>query len=468
MKKLLLCAFALLAGLTANAAETTTIWEGEEPYTFDESWGGSFTVDKSYFVDLKAGDKIIFTCSPIEAVNWTYGAQVHMKTQRAGWASLSTIAVSAEGDYSVEVSSMDIEIVENVYEEGVQTGTQTVTTTMLDELVNYGLVVQGIDAAVSKIAIESTDEPVVIDPNAVWHGNADIGWNANITVPSSKFENAKVGDQIVVKFSSFVTDNQMIIYNDWGAQLPGSVKGMLFEGDESFVVNITTAGLAALKEKGMFLAGAGVTVTDILLVEGEAGPADAIWFGSAKYGTTNWYEFYLPTDLGENNYVQFVVTGTPSWKNFLKSDWSSAGVSPASETISNGVTTYLYKVEDIQEYLSDFIFQLGGEVTLTSITPIYMEPIVCVDLDPAKATDGWGEREYNTTTFEGELTGEGSAIGWWLQKDYSDFDKVYVELSAINIPDHKVEGETQPGYLQLFVQSDKGDETTSDQTQAFG
>nr|MCR4853147.1 hypothetical protein [Prevotella sp.] len=47
-------------------------------------------------------------------------------------------------------------------------------------------------------------------------------------------------------------------------------------------------------------------------------------------------------------------------------------------------------------------------------------------------------------------------------------DKVYVELSAINIPDHKVEGETQPGYLQLFVQSDKGDETTSDQTQAFG
>ena len=92
-----------------------------------------------------------------------------------------------------------------------------------------------------------------------------------------------------------------------------------------------------------------------------------------------------------------------------------------------------------------------------------------IDLDPAIATDGWGNREYNTQTFDGTIVGEGAASGWWLGgKDYSDFDKVYVELSAINIPQHEVEGEMQPGFAQLFVQCAAGGDDTSDLTCGFG
>ena len=102
MKKLLLSALALLAGLTASAqSTTTTLWEGEEPCVFYEDWSANIPINKSEFADVKAGDKIIITCSPEpEPVDWPYGSQLLLKTARAGWGSLSTFVVSnGEGDY---------------------------------------------------------------------------------------------------------------------------------------------------------------------------------------------------------------------------------------------------------------------------------------------------------------------------------------------------------------------------------
>lgn len=475
MKKLLLSALALLAVVTTNAQTRTTIWEGEEPCVFDESWGNNFGVDKSMFADVKAGDKLIFTCSPEpEPVEWEWGSQVLVKTDRAGWGTLTTINVNQEGEFAVTIDDNEITVQEPVFdEEGTPTGENVnVTTSKLQELINYGLRVQGIDATVSKVELEIVENVEPIDPNAVWHGEAEIGWNENISVAASKFENAKVGDQIIVKFNSISSGNQMMLYSRW-VQIPGSRKGNFVEGESEFVTNITTAGLAVLKTGGMFVGGSGVTVTDILLVEGEAGPENALWYGEAKYnqdGHANWVEFYTTKEVGENNYVEIVLSGVPTWKQFANPDWTGAlPAQPVSEEYTSDGIKYIYKMEDVQDYLNDFIYQVGGEVTLKAINMIYMEPIVCIDLDPVYATGGWGDREYDTTTFDGKIIGDGAASGWWLAKDYSDFDKVYLELSAINVPEREVDGEMQAGYAQLFVQCGTGEEgETSNLTCGFG
>ncbi|MBR3471086.1 MAG: hypothetical protein IKH22_00675 [Prevotella sp.] len=475
MKKLLLSALALLAGLTASAqSTTTTIWEGEEPCVFSEDWSANIPINKSEFADVKAGDKIIITCSPEpEPVAWQYGSQLLLKTARAGWGSLYTLVVSnGEGDYTITIDANEIEVSEDIYDDGEKTGEQTVSTTMLDELKNYGLVIQGVDATVSKVQLEIAESGEEIDPNAIWHGNAAIGWNDNIRISPSKFANAKVGDQIIVKLAEFTSGHQMMLYNDWGKMLPGSVKGQFVDGDEEYVVNITTAGLAALKQYGIFIGGSGVTITDVLLVEGTEGPADALLFGELEFnkdGRANWKEIYTTTEIGQSNYIEFVFRGVPQWKQVVSSGWENLNLSPALEEPTAEGINYLYKAEDIQANLNDFIYQAGGEVTLLAINAIYREPIVCIDLDPAIATDGWGDREYNTQTFDGTIVGEGAASGWWLGgKDYSDFDKVYVELSAINIPQHEVEGEMQPGFAQLFVQCATGGDDTSNLTCGFG
>lgn len=62
MKKLFTLVLAMVMAVCAYGQSTTNIWTGEQ--TFDESWSGSFTVDKANFATAKEGDKLIFTCEP--------------------------------------------------------------------------------------------------------------------------------------------------------------------------------------------------------------------------------------------------------------------------------------------------------------------------------------------------------------------------------------------------------------------
>ncbi len=146
MKKLFTLIAAVLMAVGANAATVSTIWEGSE--TFDESWSGSFKVESSKFSDIKVGDKIIVTAKPETAVSWQWGAQVFIKTSRGGWAQIApTIAVSAAGEYSIEVSDAEI----TIEEEKEDKSKVNVQTSILKELQEYGMIVQGIDATVTKI-----------------------------------------------------------------------------------------------------------------------------------------------------------------------------------------------------------------------------------------------------------------------------------------------------------------------------
>lgn len=147
MKKIFtLIAIALFGGASISAQTCTTLWEGE--YTFDESWGGSVSISTEHFATVKDGDKIVVTAEQIAPVSWEWGSQVFIKTLRDGWDAISgTISVNKDGsaDYEVNISDNTIVLSESKIE-----------TTMIDELQQYGLVVQGIDAKITKIDLISS------------------------------------------------------------------------------------------------------------------------------------------------------------------------------------------------------------------------------------------------------------------------------------------------------------------------
>ena len=150
MKKFFTLVLGMMMAVCAYGQTTTNLWTGEQ--TFDESWSGSFSIDKSKFATAKDGDKLILTCEPVKAVKWKWGSQVFLKTQRAGWEAIaSTINVAEADAYEVMITEKELSIDDKTDAKAPV----KVTTTMLKELQEYGLVVQGIDAKVTKVDLYS-------------------------------------------------------------------------------------------------------------------------------------------------------------------------------------------------------------------------------------------------------------------------------------------------------------------------
>ena len=137
-----------LVGDIAPVTEQT-LWEGE--YTFDESWSGSVSIGK---LNVKAGDKLIITAEPVEAVSWEWGGQLFVKSLADGWGAIApTINVSTADSYTVAITDTDITV--EPY------NLDPYTSNMVYELNNYGLVLQGIDAKVTKVVLVKSDETAI-------------------------------------------------------------------------------------------------------------------------------------------------------------------------------------------------------------------------------------------------------------------------------------------------------------------
>ena len=123
---------------------SSVLFEGEKAL---DSWGANIMISKDYFTDLKAGDVLRITAKPGAAIDgWTYGAQVLTKTQRAGWDVIAgTLVFDGE-------ESKDISVNDDVIQ--IKNGeTEKVSTTMIEELKEYGLVLQGMGSVVSKVEL---------------------------------------------------------------------------------------------------------------------------------------------------------------------------------------------------------------------------------------------------------------------------------------------------------------------------
>ena len=126
-----------------------TLWEGE--YTFDESWSGSVSIGK---LDVKAGDKLLITAEPVEAVSWEWGGQIFVKTLAEGWGAIApTVAVPQADVYTVAIT--DTEITVEPY------NLAPYTSTMVRELTESGLVLQGIDAKITKVELQKSGESAI-------------------------------------------------------------------------------------------------------------------------------------------------------------------------------------------------------------------------------------------------------------------------------------------------------------------
>lgn len=192
MKKLFTLIACAFMALGVNAQTKTTLWEGE--VAFDESWSGSQTISKASFATAKAGDELIITAEPVEAVEWKYGSQVFLKTLREGWAAIaSTVNVDKAGDYTVKITNSDITLEKT-----------EITTTMLSELQEYGLAVQGIDAKVTKVVLVST----------VATKDVELTLTEGHTVLATEFD--KYADDTKIKLSFANNTDPYESRNGWG------------------------------------------------------------------------------------------------------------------------------------------------------------------------------------------------------------------------------------------------------------
>ena len=258
-----------LMAVSVNAAETLP-WEGEVVF---DNWSSSLMVDKSVFASAKAGDKIMITAAPVEVADWQWGGQVYLKTLRGGWAMIcDNIAATEAKTYSVEITDDEIEI----EEEKEDKSKVTVKTTMLSELKEYGLAIQGMASKITKVELTSAK---VYDTDAIWEGECAFGnWANGFNIAAEKFAKVAAGD--ILEFV-YTTDATTATYwqfktnfggtettlssnasdlNEWGC-------ATVQKGSKSYKITLNAEDIAQLKEKGMYVGGYYCVVTKVNLLQ---------------------------------------------------------------------------------------------------------------------------------------------------------------------------------------------------------
>ncbi len=261
----------LVADIVAPTEEV--LWEGE--YTFDESWSGSVSIGK---LDVKAGDKIVITAEPVAAQTWEWGGQIFVKSLADGWGAIApTVAVPEAGTYTVDVTDSDITVEPynmNPY-----------TSNMVKEITEFGLVLQGIDAKVTKVVLVRKAEVVPSENQTLWEGEYtfDESWSGSVSI--GKFD-VVAGDKLVitaepVEAVSWEWGGQVFVKSladGWGAIAPTVAVSQA----DAYTVEITdseitvepynadpytTTMVKELTEYGLVLQGIDAKVTKVELIK---------------------------------------------------------------------------------------------------------------------------------------------------------------------------------------------------------
>ena len=477
MKKLLLSALALLAGHSANAG---TVWTGE----YAASWGEPLSISADNFAGNNVGDVFHVTISDFNSS----GSWPQFVFKSAGEDIEGGVHVTGAGVYDV-----------------------VITGDILTAIKKNGLSIAGEDCTLSQIDVE---EGVYSgSTQTIWLGDwtIDESGAASPTINKCHFSNVRVGDVIKTNFTRLADGSGWITYkyqdtsdwswNDYPVSDDGenANKGYTATGE---TLTVTEEMVDNLKNFGLFFYCQNVNITSVELIPIQAEPDPRLDL-TLDYLSSGWSATYDPethtitsegggkgwwlTAKDYSYYDYLVIQFDPAINNegklFIEyNDASNTETSLAigQKTIvvalseeGKGSVKQIYIAGSAGNTYTLFAAYVATEAYIiengieNEVEDVPVDPFVV--LNPVYATGGWGNREYNTQTFDGTIVGEGAASGWWLGgKDYSDYDKVYVELSAINIPQHEVEGEMQPGFAQLFVQCATGGDDTSNLTCGFG
>lgn len=165
-----------------------------------------------------------------------------------------------------------------------------ITEALLADLKAHGMRFSGDNMTITKVALTEG----VHEENAygtLWEGNVSFAsWSptGELSVAADAFADAKVGDVIVVtvkKMTDGVWAALRVEGADWCGALAGQEYIELQDGDaQDIVIVITEALLADLKAHGMRFSGDNMTVTKVVLAEGEPiEPSNALWEGTLTF-----------------------------------------------------------------------------------------------------------------------------------------------------------------------------------------
>lgn len=163
--------------------------------------------------------------------------------------------------------------------------TYVVTNGDAELLKANGLRVKGANITVTEISLTKgtplPDDPVNpgdddMDETEIWSGNVNCGqWKQTVSIPASKFENAKVGDKLKINLSINAGKGKGIVkvQDGNGADLSVNGKGTNMDesgnfkrGAQEAVYDIVEADLDRLKQSGLIISGFAVTVTKASLL----------------------------------------------------------------------------------------------------------------------------------------------------------------------------------------------------------
>lgn len=162
------------AYMNADVKGTSSVlFEGEQAFSL---WDDKVLVDKDKFANVKAGDKIIITGKKGKAdasIHWddAWGSQIYLKTKRAGWAALgdNLIMTDASAQYIFKITDDEITIKEDQVDPNDETKKiqVDVKTTILKELQEYGLVIQGMASVMTMVELVTSGEATNISNTLV-------------------------------------------------------------------------------------------------------------------------------------------------------------------------------------------------------------------------------------------------------------------------------------------------------------
>ena len=231
---------SLLTLLWAATLSAATLWTGEEAISW--SGGGSVQVSASAFADAQVGDELRLNFIFTGQTDWP---QVSLRN--GNWADLThagNILISAADDHV----------------------SYYLTTGMLEDLQQHGMVVTGIGYTLTSIELNAGNGGAGLE-HAVWIGEKVVpnDWSGFVTLPASCFTGAAVGKIIRLHFKDLLSGAQAILRTGSWAEMPDMASFVQLSGEHTDIT-ITADMLTELKGNGCIVQGVGFTLTSVDII----------------------------------------------------------------------------------------------------------------------------------------------------------------------------------------------------------
>lgn len=242
IKHLLLAVAASATLFTANAAESTVLWQAENADGVTLNWGdGGVNIAPEACSDFTAGGKIEVTIDKQE------GAMLQLC-------------------YIDPVKGQTAFIDFTLGSENSQTASVTLLKSQVDIMKNYGFKPFGYNVTIHKIAYVPSDTQV--DDNAIWIGPKSFKSGGFIEFRADLFSNAKAGDKLVCMISEDEGHFIKLLFGGWGGtEINTNDNGDKFTiTDSSITVTLTQENVDKLKASGLVIQATGFVLDQLLLV----------------------------------------------------------------------------------------------------------------------------------------------------------------------------------------------------------